>query len=166
MSQPNETQVRQNLNAEELLKELATTSKELVFDLGLRKACHEYINSLSPDGFEFFIADLMKQFGWKAQLTKASGDDGVDVLCENDDGMGVPFNVEYSKKVGVSAVRDLEGAKKMYDCQEAILATSDSFTQSSKDTAKKLKITLIDGDLLAFHAIPFLEPRKENINYE
>ena len=63
IEQPNETPVRQNLNAEELLKELATTSKELVFDLGLRKACHEYINSLTPDGFEFFIADLMKQFG-------------------------------------------------------------------------------------------------------
>ena len=155
--QPNEKLVRQNLKAEELLKELATSSKELVFDLGLRKACHEYINSLSPDGFEFFIADLMKQFGWKAQLTRASGDDGVDVLCENDDGVRCAVQCKrYSKKVGVSAVRDLEGAKKMYDCQEAILATSDSFTQSSKDTAKKLKITLIDGDLLAFHAIPFL----------
>ena len=130
--------------------------------MGLRKACHDYINSLSPDGFEFFIADLMKQFGWKAQLTRASGDDGVDVLCENDDGLRCAVQCKrYSKKVGVSAVRDLEGARKMYDCQEAILATSDSFTQSSKDTAKKLKITLIDGDLLAFHAIPFLEPEKK-----
>ena len=124
------------------------------------------MNSLSPDGFEFFIADLMRQFGWQAQLTRASGDDGVDVLCINEDGVKCAIQCKrYSKKVGVSTVRELEGAKVMYDCQEAILATTDEFTASSFETAKKLNITLFDGDLLAFHAIPLLEPEKK-INYD
>jgi restriction system protein len=146
-----------NVSVESLLARLVTGSVELINDLQLKRACHEYMSSLSPEGFEFFVADLMRSMGWQAQLTRQSADDGVDVLCVNEEGLRCAVQCKrYSKKVSVEMVRELEGAKVLFNCDEAILATTDTFTANAYDTADKLNIKLLNGDLIAFHAAPLL----------
>lgn len=99
------------------------------------------------DGLEFekFCADLLEKKGFEdVNITKASGDFGVDILAEKD---GVTYAIQckrYSDSVGVKAVQEAYAGKEFYDRMVGAVLTNQYFTQPAVDAAKKLKILLWD----------------------
>ncbi len=95
--------------------------------------------------FERFCAQLLKQRGFvEVEVTRGSGDFGVDVLAEKD---GVTYAVQckrYDAPVGVKAVQEACAGREYYDRMVGAVMTNQYFTQPAVEAAKRLKILLWD----------------------
>jgi len=102
------------------------------------------------DGIEFekFLGKLFKRMGYLITLTKASGDQGADLLLEKNGHKIVVQAKCYSDKVSNSAVQEAFAAKTYYNCHAAIVATNNYFTKSARNLAESNKVDLFDRDRL------------------
>jgi len=69
---------------------------------------------LTPRQFEVFLGDMYERQGYRVTVTPASHDDGIDLIAISDreDQRGILLQAKHvSRKVGVSAVRELFGAR-------------------------------------------------------
>lgn len=106
-------------------------------------------STMTGHDFEHYCANLLRQNGYmRVQVTKASGDDGVDIIAERD---GIKHAIQtkyYAGTVGNSAVQQVHAGRAMYQCAVGIVMTNSTFTKSAIDTAARLGIVLWDGKQL------------------
>lgn len=99
--------------------------------------------------FEFFCADLLKKRGFiDVEVTKGSGDNGVDILAEKD---GVSYAIQckrYEEPVGVKAVQEAYAGRDYYDKMVGVVMSNQYFTKGATEMARKLKILLWDRGYL------------------
>ncbi len=102
---------------------------------------------------EWFLKDVFEQLGYQVQLTKASGDQGVDLIVSGG-GRRIAIQVKgYANAVGNSAVQEVYAGMNFWKCQECAVITNSRFTKSAKHLADSLNCKLIDrrrmDDLMA-----------------
>ena len=99
--------------------------------------------------FEYYCADLLVADGFiDVQVTRSSGDYGVDILAEKD---GVTYAIQckrYSGLVGVKAVQEAYAGRDYYERMVGAVLTNQYFTKPAVQAARKLKILLWDRDYL------------------
>lgn len=99
--------------------------------------------------FEYYCADLLRRAGFlEVEVTRGSGDYGVDILAERD---GVTYAVQckrYDGPVGVKAVQEAYAGRDYYDRMVGAVMTNQYFTRPAVDVARKLKILLWDRGYL------------------
>lgn len=107
------------------------------------------IDLMEGHDFEFFCAELLKKRGFlDVEVTKGSGDYGIDILAEKD---GVTYAIQckcYAAPVGVKAVQEAYAGRDYYDCMVGVVLTNQYFTAPAVEAAKKLKIILWDRGYL------------------
>ena len=107
------------------------------------------MDELEGHDFEYFCADLLEQNGFiDVEVTRGSGDYGVDVLAEKD---GVTYAVQckrYDGPVGVKAVQEAYAGRDYYDRMVGAVMTNQYFTEPAVAAARKLKILLWDRGYL------------------
>ena len=95
--------------------------------------------------FEYFCADLLEKQGFMdVEVTRGSGDFGVDILAEKD---GVTYAVQckrYNSPVGVEAVLRTYGGRAYYERMVGAVMTNQYFTAPAVEATKKLQILLWD----------------------
>ncbi|MBQ8821086.1 MAG: restriction endonuclease [Lachnospiraceae bacterium] len=125
----------------------------LVAVLLLHKARKRYpadIDLMEGRDFERFCADLLKRRGFlEVEVTKGSGDYGIDILAEKD---GVTYAIQCKcydgTPVGVSAIQEAYAGRDYYDRMVGAVMTNQYFTSPAVEAAKKLKILLWDRGYL------------------
>jgi restriction system protein len=98
--------------------------------------------------FEDFLRRVFESLGYKVQMTKGSGDQGLDLILT---GKGRRIGVQakgYSGTVGNDAVQEAHTGMKIYDCDCCVAITNSSFSRSAKELADKIGCLLIEGDSL------------------
>lgn len=109
----------------------------------------QQMDNMEGHDFEYFCADLLKDRGFlDVQVTKGSGDYGVDILAEKD---GITYGIQckcYNTPVGVKAVQEAYAGRDYYDCMVGVVMTNQYFTKPAVEAAKKLKILLWDRGYL------------------
>lgn len=108
-----------------------------------------FLDDLEGHEFEYFCAKLLKESGFiEVEVTKGSGDYGVDILAEKD---GVTYAVQckcYTDPVGVKAVQEAYAGRDYYDRMVGAVMTNQYFTAPAVNAARKLKILLWDRGYL------------------
>jgi restriction system protein len=124
----------------------------LVGLLALKYAKKKYpsdIDLMEGHDFEYFCADLLRKKGFQeVEVTKGSGDYGIDILAQKD---GVTYGIQckcYATPVGVKAVQEAYAGRDYYDCMVGVVLTNQYFTSPAVEVAKKLKIMLWDRGYL------------------
>jgi len=99
------------------------------------------------NGFEFeeYVKDVFIKLGFKAQVTKKSGDFGADIIMEKNNKITVVQTKLYSKPVSLKAVQEIVSAIPFYKAHSGIVVTNSTFTKSAKELADKNHIKLYDG---------------------
>lgn len=98
--------------------------------------------------FEHFVCELYKKMGYKAEVTKQSGDQGLDGIAEKGDKrIGVQAKC-YSGTVGNSAVQEAVAGKSYYHCGKVVVITNNYFTPFAKELAQSNDVILWDRDIL------------------
>lgn len=106
------------------------------------------IDWMTGPEFEKAICSLFDNMGYKTHLTKASGDQGVDVIAEKS---GIKIGIQakcYSSSVSNSAVQEIVAGIKHYGIERGFVITNNYFTNSAKELAKSNNIILWDRDYL------------------
>lgn len=107
------------------------------------------LDGMEGHDFEYYCADILRSRGFlEVEVTRGSGDYGVDILAEKD---GVTYAIQcksYSGPVGVKAVQEAYAGRDYYDRMVGAVLTNQYFTKPAVEAAKKLKILLWDRGYL------------------
>ncbi len=105
----------------------------------------ETMDEMEGHEFEYFCADLLEKQGFtEVEVTRGSGDFGVDILAEKD---GVTYAVQckrYHGPVGVDAVLKTYAGRDYYGRMVGAVMTNQYFTSPAVEAAGKLRILLWD----------------------
>lgn len=110
------------------------------------------INTMDGYQFEKFVADSLKLVGYSTELTKKSGDFGIDVIAKSQNKViGIQVK-HYKGKVGYDAIKEVHAGGKIYKCNEywVVISNNHGFTKQAKIGAEKLNIKLYDVDDFAY----------------
>jgi restriction system protein len=116
----------------------------------------DYMDGLA---FEKYVAELLKNQGYKKVALTERYDLGVDIIATKD---GSRWGVQvkrYSNMVKAEAVRQVVTALNKYNCQRAMVVTNSTFSRPAKVLAESNDCILISKDELAEWIIAFQEGR-------
>ena len=129
-------------------------SSELLSDVIKEKTVVSEVTNSTPDfdcmeghDFEYFCADILRQNGY-IDVTRGSGDQGIDILAEKD---GIKYGIQckcYSSDIGNKAVQEAFSGKTFYGCHVAVVLTNRHFTKSAKELADSNHVLLWDREKL------------------
>ncbi|MBS0297874.1 MAG: restriction endonuclease [Proteobacteria bacterium] len=90
---------------------------------------------MSPLEFEQFCAGILKNSGWKTQLTPGSGDQGADIIAyRGNDSLVVQCKL-YTTPVGNKAVQEAHTAKVHVGVNRAVVVSNKDFTPKAQELA-------------------------------
>jgi restriction system protein len=140
-------------------EELIGTAFEQIH-AALRKDVLDVVNKMDPFLFEKLVIDLLVKMGYggsreeAARVTKASGDEGIDGVI-NEDRLGLDVIYVQAKRwqdtVGRREIQSFGGALAGKKAQKGIFITTSGFKRSANEYAKDVhqKVILVDGERLA-----------------
>ena len=105
----------------------------------------EDIDGMDGHEFEYFCADLLRSSGYgNVEVTRGSGDQGVDILATKDE---IKYAIQckcYSSDVGNKPVQEVFSGKRIYNCHVGVVMTNSFFTEGAKEAAKATGVLLWD----------------------
>jgi restriction system protein len=105
---------------------------------------------LTGEEFESYVALLLRDHYYrKIELTKGSGDQGVDILCERN---GKTYAIQcknYAGAVGNFAVQEAYAGAEFYGCDIPVVVCPGSFTRGAIELAESTGVELWDGERLS-----------------
>ena len=102
-----------------------------------------FVPDMSPRDYEIFCASQFKKFGWKAEATVGSGDQGVDVVAKKKGLILVAQCKKFSKPVPNKAVQEVVAGIKFYKADSGVVIAPNGFTKSAEKLAAANNIQLI-----------------------
>lgn len=102
----------------------------------------------SPIDYENSVATTLKEIGFDVHTTKASGDQGADVLAQKN---GISFAIQckmYSKPVGNKAVQEANAGRDFYSCDYGVVVSNAGFTKAARQAAHACNVILLDDNQL------------------
>lgn len=107
--------------------------------------------------FEYQCADILRRNGFsRVEVTKCSGDQGVDIIAhKHRKKYGIQCKY-YSYPVGNRAVQEAYAGADFYDCDKAMVMTNITFTKAATELAGKLEVELWDHcPTSRYYSLPF-----------
>ena len=99
-----------------------------------------YSEMMDGHAYEYFLAAEFEKAGANAQVTKGSGDHGLDILVSYRDVRIAVQCKHYQAKVGNSAIQEVFSAKQFYDCTLAVVISNSEYTPHARQAAQKLDV--------------------------
>lgn len=105
-------------------------------------------DSFTPVEYEHFVADTLESLGWRTRVTKASGDQGTDVIAEKG-GVKVVLQCKlYTNSVGNSAVQEIAAGKTHEQADFAAVVSNAQYTRSAMQLAGTNGVFMLHHDQL------------------
>ena len=107
--------------------------------------------------FEYQCAAILKRKHFsKIEVTKSSGDQGVDIIAyKHRKKYGIQCKY-YTYPVGNKAVQEAYAGANFYDCDKAMVMTNTTFTRSASELAEKLEVELwANCPTSRYYSVPF-----------
>ena len=99
--------------------------------------------------FEYFCAELLERCGFEeVQVTRGSGDQGVDILAKKEDIRYAIQCKNYSTPLGNTPVQEVYAGKTFYRCHVGVVMTNSTFTKGAVELADSVGVILWDKDRL------------------
>ena len=105
----------------------------------------QYWKSLGGVVFENELAALYRKLGYAVETTKATGDEGIDLILRKDGRTVLVQCKGHSRPIGIGAIRDLYGTLMHHKADRAVLACPVGFTQGVIDFVQGKPIDLISA---------------------
>ncbi|PEY37199.1 restriction endonuclease [Bacillus cereus] len=116
----------------------------------IRRAANRMdLEKMDPREFEYFVADLFRSLGYKAQVTSGSNDGGKDIILHKDKEMKFVEVKRYTKgTIGRPLIQKLHSAIVDAEAVGGYFVTLSNFNKNARQYAANKNIELIDGDAL------------------
>lgn len=104
---------------------------------------------MSPEDFEFYVGKIYKELGYKVEVTKQTGDSGIDIILTS---RGTTTAVQVKRylagNVGRPDVQRLVGAS-LNKFDKMIFVTTSSYSPEAVEYAASHGVELVDGKSVA-----------------
>ncbi len=108
----------------------------------------EDVDEMTGTEFEVLVANLFHSMRFSVQITKSTGDQGIDVIAEKN---GIKYGIQakcYSGSVGNSAIQEAVAGKQFYGLDKVFVVTNNKFTKSAIKLAQSNDVVLWDRNIL------------------
>jgi restriction system protein len=115
----------------------------------LRNADMAQMDVMGGLEFEYYIAALLKNWGFSNVKLTERYDWGVDIIADKD---GVRWGIQTKRSTGmvkVAAVRQVVAGLHIYGCERGIVITNGVFNRPAIEVARVNDCALVDRSLLA-----------------
>lgn len=107
-------------------------------------AFRTFSDSMTPEQFEIFCAEELRQSGWNARVTKQSRDQGVDVVAEMGHlRVAIQCKLYYGQPVGNKAVQEAVAGRGHERATHGAVVTNNEYTPAAKQLASTNGIFLL-----------------------
>ncbi len=128
---------------------LAVTAIALLLNFLIRQFLHRRNSTTNIDfmtglEFEAYIAELLKQNGFRKVKLTERYDFGIDIIAEKDD---VRWGIQVKRHTGLvkaNAVRQVVTALRIYRCDRAMVITNSTFSNVAQRLAHANDCVLVD----------------------
>lgn len=100
-------------------------------------------SKMSGYDYEYKCADFLRKHGFiNVELTKLSGDQGIDIIAIKDDKR---FGIQcksYANPVSNKAVQEAYSGAEFYGCDIPVVMTNTTFTKSARELAENIGVKL------------------------
>lgn len=109
------------------------------------------IRALDPTAFEQFVADLWEAQGWNTTVSRASGDEGIDVVAtrrypHRQKALIQAKRYQADNTVGAPEIQQYGSLYQQEDdVDQVVVVTTSSFTRDAEARAADLDVDLVDG---------------------
>ncbi len=133
---------------------VAAIEQQVVAATTLTKPFAQFSDDFTPAEFELFCAQVLRQSGWDARVTKGSRDQGVDVVAAMG-GLRVVIQCKlYTGPVGNKAVQEVSAGRAYENAHFGVVVANSRYTASAVALAKTNRILLLHHrDLPNLHGI-------------
>ncbi|WP_277543798.1 restriction endonuclease [Haloarcula laminariae] len=107
------------------------------------------LQTMDPDTFEHFIADVWEQLGWYTRVVGEPGDKGIDVIAAREGQKQLVQAKRYGPNttVGSPEVQQYASLRLQEDGVDTVtIVTTGEFSRQAEDMAPDLGVTLVDGE--------------------
>jgi restriction system protein len=107
-------------------------------------------SNISPFDFEHFIARLLNEMGYKTQVTKKTGDYGVDIIAEKEGKRTVVQCKRNGEKnlIGNRQIQQLLGSMPYFKANHSLFVTTSFYTKQAIQQTKNAPIELWNKETL------------------
>lgn len=102
------------------------------------------LDAMNGYEFEQFVAKLFSNMGYSTEVTKKSGDQGVDVIAKSDFQTLAIQAKNHTSIISNSAIQEIVAAKVPSKADKAVVVATSDFTKSAKDLARANKVKLVN----------------------
>ena len=149
MNQPR-VEVQRTREQEKLARQTEKEKQQRTTALLRGNTVRVEIDDMSGPKFKRYMADLFRQRGYVVRETRATGDQGVDLLLTKDHKrVAVQLKRWTGRPVGNAVVAATFAGIAHYRADEGWIITTSTFTKSARQLAKSTRVRLIDGKELA-----------------
>lgn len=117
----------------------------------------QLIDTMTGTEFENFCAHILEKNGYQVVTqTKATGDQGVDIIAKKDN---IKYAIQckrYKNPVGNHSVMEVCSGKIYYGCNIGVVMTNSTFTPQAVEHAKKTGILLWDRESIKKMSLQYL----------
>jgi restriction system protein len=99
--------------------------------------------TMSGREFEYFMADLFRTAGYKVDVVRGAGDQGVDLLLKEGRKRIAVQCKRYGRPVGNVAVSAVYAGAKRYGAKQAWVVAPEGFTKGAIELAKSTGVRLV-----------------------
>ena len=107
------------------------------------------VDGMDGHDFEYFCAELLRKNGFdEAEVTRGSGDQGVDILATKG---GVKYAIQcknYASRLGNTPIQEVNTGKTFYKCHLGVVMTNSTFTPAAEELAASTNVLLWDRKVL------------------
>ena len=126
-SKYNKTQINE---FKQFLDEEEKYNKKIIeYENWIKKQKEEFWFNLSGHEFEVEVNTLLQKMGFNTQLTKGSGDKGIDIVILEDDGGTIVQCKNHKNPVSPAIIRELYGVMASEYSKKGILINTGGFTK-------------------------------------
>lgn len=107
------------------------------------------VDAMAGVDFEHYVAAVLRGAGFAVEVTRATGDFGVDLIAARD---GVRTAVQckrQSSAVGGAAIQQVVAGAAVHDCTATMVVTNHSYTRAATQLAEVHGCVLVDRVRLA-----------------
>ncbi len=104
---------------------------------------HHFDQKMTPTEFEHYCAKILTDQKWNAEVTQASGDQGVDIIAEKRGLRIVVQCKKYSKPVGNRAVQEIVAGIAHENAQRGVVVATNGYTRAAERLAASNNVLLL-----------------------
>jgi len=108
-----------------------------------RRRTIDYWQSLSGHQFENALAAQYRKLGCQVKVSKAGGDEGIDLIVNNEDGSFIVQCKAHKTPISPAPIRDFYGTMIHFNYRKGVFASTSGFTKGAISFAEGKNIKLI-----------------------